>query len=70
LLLGVPPGEFHFALNWNWLRDGLGTVWQPFLVGCLVCAVVGGLAAWGLLELFWRISTVSRLNARRGTVRN
>jgi len=70
LLFGLPPGEFQFALNWNWLRDGLGAVWQPFLVGCLVCAVVGGLAAWGLMELVWRISTVSRLNARRGSVRN
>jgi len=70
LLLGQPPGDFKFSLDWNWLQVGLGTVWKPFLLGCLVCGVVGGLLAWFLLELIWRISTVSRLNARRGGVRN
>ena len=70
LLLGTPPGEFRFALNWDWVQNGLGAFWKPFLLGCLVCAVVGGLAAWYLLELVWRISTVNRLNARRNTARN
>jgi len=69
LLLGMPPGKFSFALNWNWLQNGLGIVWKPFLLGCLVCAVVFGYLAYGALELAWRLSTVNRLNARRKPVR-
>jgi uncharacterized protein (DUF2062 family) len=69
LLVGAPPGDFTFELSWDWLQNGLGTYWKPFLVGCLVCSVAGGLLGYWLLELVWRVSTVSRLNARRNTVR-
>jgi uncharacterized protein len=70
LLLGIQPGPFAFELSWTWLQSGLGAVWKPFLVGCLVCAVAGGYLAWLGLELVWRISTVSRLNAKRNSVRD
>jgi uncharacterized protein (DUF2062 family) len=65
LLLGIEPGPFAFELSWAWLQNGLGAIWKPFLLGCLVCAVVGGYLAYFGLELVWRISTVSRLNAKR-----
>jgi uncharacterized protein (DUF2062 family) len=69
LVLGQPVGKFTFELSWSWLQTGLGTIWKPFLVGCLVCSVVGGFLAYRLLELIWRISTVNRLNAKRAGVR-
>lgn len=65
LLLGIEPGPFSFQLSWAWLQTGLGTIWKPFLLGCLVCGVLGGFLAYRLLELAWRISTVNRFNARR-----
>jgi uncharacterized protein (DUF2062 family) len=69
LLLGLQPGKFAFELSWAWLQNGLGTLWKPFLLGCLVCAVVGGYLAYQALELAWRLSLRSRLNARRNAVR-
>jgi uncharacterized protein len=69
LLLGLPPGGFHFALDWNWLQTGLGAFWKPFLLGCLVCGVLGGYLAYRVLELIWLRSTVNRLNARRSGIR-
>ncbi len=69
LLLQVKPGRFAFELSWNWLQNGLGSVWKPFLLGCLVCSVVGGFLAYRLMELAWRYSTVNKLNARRNAVR-
>lgn len=65
VLLGRQPGAFTFELSWNWLQTGLGSIWKPFLLGCLVCGVLGGYLAYRLLELVWRISTVNRFNARR-----
>lgn len=70
LILGVKPGSFAFELSWNWLQTGLGSVWKPFLLGCLVCSVVGGYLAYRALELAWRFSTARRLNARRNAVRD
>ncbi|MDR2216175.1 MAG: DUF2062 domain-containing protein [Nevskiaceae bacterium] len=69
-LLGATPGDFHFELSWDWLLSGMGGAWKPFLLGSLICSVIGGLTAKYLLELIWRVSTVSRLNSRRGNVRN
>jgi uncharacterized protein (DUF2062 family) len=66
LLLGYQPGPFAFEASWSWLQNGLGAVWKPFLVGCLVCSAVFGYLAYRLLEIAWRISTVNRMNARRG----
>jgi uncharacterized protein (DUF2062 family) len=65
MLLGLTPGAFGFELSWNWLQHGLGAIWKPFLLGCLVCGVIGGYAAYRLLELIWRISTMTRKSARR-----
>jgi uncharacterized protein (DUF2062 family) len=70
LLLGFQPGPFAFELSWTWLQNGLGAVWKPFLVGCLVCGVIGGLLAYQAMELAWRISTVNRKNARRDANRD
>jgi uncharacterized protein (DUF2062 family) len=65
LLLGSPPGTFDFEWSWNWLQTGLGAIWKPFLLGCLVCGVIGGYGGYRLLELVWRISTMNRKSARR-----
>jgi uncharacterized protein len=69
LVLGQPEGQFAFEVSWDWLQTGLGAIWKPFLVGCLICSVFGGYLAYRLLELIWRISTVNRLNAKRAGVR-
>jgi uncharacterized protein (DUF2062 family) len=65
LLLGVEPGSFTFELSWAWLQHGLGTIWKPFLVGCLTCGVAFGYGSYRLLELLWRISAINRKAARR-----
>ena len=64
LLLGVPPHGFSFHLSWDWLEHGLGPMWRPFLVGCMVCAVVLGFLGWGCLELIWRWQVTSRYRTR------
>ena len=54
LLLHHPSHYFAFSLSWRWLEHGLGPRWKPFLLGCLVSAIVGGLLGrWGL-EFGWR----------------
>jgi uncharacterized protein (DUF2062 family) len=67
LIVGPAPGGFAFELSWAWLQNGLGPVWKPFLVGCLVCAIVVGYGGYLALELLWRIVTVRRLRLRRAT---
>jgi uncharacterized protein (DUF2062 family) len=63
-ILQVPRHHFRFVADWRWFRYGLAPVWQPFAVGCLVCAVVCGVLGWLVLELIWRWQVASRYRAR------
>ena len=63
--LGEPVQRFHFQLSFKWLQYGLGPLWEPFLIGCLVCSVVAGLVGWVSLELIWRWSVRKRYRTRR-----
>src|SRR5262249_20030094 len=64
LLLHRTPPHFACQASWRWLEYGLGPYWKPFLLGCLVSAVVAGvLGRWGL-ELAWR-AAVRRQFRRR-----
>lgn len=64
-IIGAAPRAFGFRLSWDWLQHGLGPMWKPFLVGCLVCSIVCGVGGRLLSELVWRWSVVRRYRERR-----
>jgi len=64
-LLPGPRQHFHFIPSWHWFSHALGPVWKPFLLGCLVCALLAGVIGWLGLEILWRWQVVSRYRARR-----
>jgi uncharacterized protein (DUF2062 family) len=51
-------------MSWDWLENGLGPMWKPFLVGCLVCGVVVGVLGYMSLELAWRWRVATKYRAR------
>ncbi len=59
-ITGHAPHAFGFKLSWGWVEHGLGPMWEPFLVGCLACAILCGVLGWLGLELLWRWRVVSR----------
>ena len=63
--LRLPVRHFHFQLSFNWLQYGLGPVWKPFLVGCLICSVVAGFTGWLSFELLWRWQVRNKYRKRR-----
>jgi uncharacterized protein (DUF2062 family) len=64
-VLGVPPDAFSFELSWDWLQHGLGPLWQPFLLGCAICAALSGLVGWAGLEFIWRRRVRHKYRTRR-----
>ena len=63
-LLHTPPRHFKFHPNWEWFQHGLVPVWQPFVVGCIACALVCGVLGWLTLELVWRWQVTARYRTR------
>ena len=53
-VLGDSPQRFAFQLSFDWLQHGLGPMWRPFLLGCLICSVLAGTIGWIALERLWR----------------
>lgn len=63
--LQMPPTEFEFELSIEWLMNGLGAIWQPFLLGCLIlgttCATLGFVA----MRVVWRLHVFQYIKKRR-----
>ena len=64
-LIGTPPGDFQFELSIEWLMQGLGAIWQPFLLGCFVCGSVASVSSYGLIRGLWRWHVIRQWQTRR-----
>ncbi len=68
--LNIQPGEWDFELSMDWIYHELAESWQPFLLGCLICATVAGSLAYALIRILWRINIVSQWSARKKRICN
>lgn len=64
-LLDFPAREINFQPTWEWFTTQLASVWQPFLLGCLIMSV--GFAVIGniLVRAFWRLHVARDWEARK-----
>ena len=64
-MLGVPPVDMRFEPSLRWLLDELGTVWEPFLLGCFVMGLGSAILGQAVVRLFWRVYVVASWRERR-----
>lgn len=64
-LLGMPPVEFHLALDWESLVSVMETIGLPFLFGSAVLAIASSLLGYLLIQGLWRLSIQRRWARRR-----
>lgn len=65
LVLGITPGTEAFAISWEWLTTGLLVIWQPFLLGCLVCGFFFSSLGYFIVNTLWRWQVLQRWELRR-----
>jgi uncharacterized protein (DUF2062 family) len=53
-LMNTPPRSLPDNLTWEWISSQLGTLWQPFLLGSVVCGLVLAALAYCLTMGYWR----------------
>jgi len=53
--LGYETSQFEFELTWRWLETNWESIWQPFLFGCAVCAIVAAMIGYFAVGAFWRL---------------
>ena len=64
-LLGTPKQEFHFELSWNWITDSLGSIWEPFLLGCFFVGSLLGLLGSVTVRALWRLKVQQSWKERK-----
>lgn len=64
-LLDLPKRGFHIELSWQWVTEGLIPIWQPLLLGSLICAVIGSLTAYLVVNQLWRMRVKQRWQVRQ-----
>jgi uncharacterized protein (DUF2062 family) len=49
----------------EWLTHGFLNVWQPLLLGCMLCGALAALIGYVGLDLLWRASLADYVATRR-----
>ena len=64
-LLRLPTQQFEIQLSVDWLLMELGQIWQPLLLGSLVCGMISAVVGYVGIRLLWRMHVVERFKQRR-----
>jgi len=64
-LLNEPSKEFQFELSIEWLTESLAGIWQPLLVGSLLCGVIASILGYIFIRGLWRWNIVSNIRKRK-----
>lgn len=64
-VLGTPAESFAFEASWDWVVSSLSTIGPAFLLGCLLCGIVAGVAGYIGMRLLWRWSVARAWQQRK-----
>jgi len=66
-IMGEPPHleQSSFQLSYEWLKNELAAIWQPFLLGCFVTGSVSALTGYGAIRGLWRLHLVRHYRERK-----
>lgn len=54
VILDLPARPFDIELSVDWFVREVGAIWEPLLLGSLLCGVIFGLMGYVGIRLFWR----------------
>ncbi len=64
-VLGQEPLTSEYHLSAEWFSEQLHIIWQPFLLGCLICGIFSAILAYMAIRLLWRLHIVQHIKERR-----
>ncbi|MDC9724472.1 MAG: DUF2062 domain-containing protein [Gammaproteobacteria bacterium] len=64
-LLQIPVEQHSFTMTWEWFTHEFLTIWQPFLLGSVVCGAIASLLGIFLVRFVWRRMVIRNWNRRQ-----
>jgi uncharacterized protein (DUF2062 family) len=68
--LQVPAGHHTFNLSWQWLTHEFLLMWQPLLLGSLICGLVSALIGMLFVHFIWRRMVIRNWEIRQRRKKN
>lgn len=65
VLGGASQGHIAFELSYDWLANELVLIWEPFLLGCFILALVSSVAGFVTVRGLWRLQLVRHYRHRK-----
>jgi uncharacterized protein len=65
LIINVPVTAVEFEPGFDWLSNSLAAIWQPFLLGSLICGLFFGSLGYLIVNQLWRWRVVRQWRARK-----
>jgi hypothetical protein len=57
-VLQVPMQQYAFSLSWEWFSHEFLNIWQPLLLGSVICGIVAALLGILFVRLIWRLVVI------------
>jgi uncharacterized protein (DUF2062 family) len=64
-LMREPHRDFDVQFNMDSLLVVIHEIWQPFLLGSIICAIISGLLSYFIMSLVWRYFVITHWLARK-----
>jgi uncharacterized protein (DUF2062 family) len=64
-ILNEPPQDLAFELSIEWLTESLAGIWQPLILGSLLCGIISAVLGYLLIRGLWRWHIISHIQKRK-----
>ncbi len=64
-VMGQAALTSDYKLTAEWFSEQLHLIWQPFLLGCLICGIISAFIAYIVIRLLWRLHIIHHIKERR-----
>lgn len=66
-ILDSPHQNVHIELSWQWLSTQFLHIWEPLVLGSVICGIIFAILANIGIRILWRISVARKFQLRKIT---
>jgi len=64
-ILAIPVEHQDFALSWRWFTHEFLVIWQPLLLGSIVCGIIAAILGTVFVRIAWRVMVIRQWGKRK-----
>ena len=64
-VLQIPVGQYSFSPTWAWFTSEFLAIWQPLILGSVLCGIIAAIAGVLAVRMMWRLIVIRNWLQRR-----